>query len=351
MQAGGTITRTTATALAGAGLLAARGLARRRRPPHADGQVALITGASRGLGFAMAQELAAAGARLAICARDGEHLEGAAEELARDGTEVFAQTCDVGDDEQVDRFVDGVLSRFGRVDVLINNAGVIAVGPERHQTLADYREAMDVMFWGVVHPTLRVLPHFREHGAGRIVTITSIGGKISPPRLLPYNCAKHAAVGFTEGLRAELAPEGISVTTVVPGLMRTGSHRNALFKGRQSAEYSWFALGATNPLTAMDARKAARTIVAAALRGDPEVILSLPAKLAVRANGIAPALTSRALSVANRLLPAPGEAADPDNAGAERAPGRDRETAMTRSPLTALGRRPVEELRQHKGDR
>src|SRR5207253_5505608 len=139
-------------------------------------------------------------------------------------------------------------ARFGQIDVLINNAGIIAVGAVPSQTLVDYQEAMDVMFWGVVYPTLAVLPQMMRRGSGHIGNITSIGGKISVPHLVPYGCAKFAAVGFSEGLHAEVKRFGVNVTTVVPGLMRTGSHLDAFFKGKQEYEYGWFALSGTNPL-------------------------------------------------------------------------------------------------------
>ena len=214
------------------------------------GHVVLITGASRGLGFAMAKEFARLGARVAICARDTHEIEWARQELETRGADVFAVQCDVSNQEQVEEMIRRVINNFGRIDILVNNAGVIEVGPLKSQTLADFEEAMQIMFWGVVHPTLAVLPHMLDRHNGRIANITSIGGKISVPHLLPYSCAKFAAVGFSEGLHAELAREGITVTTVVPGLMRTGSHRNAFFKGDQATEYNMFALSATSPLTA-----------------------------------------------------------------------------------------------------
>jgi hypothetical protein len=162
---------------------------------------------------------------------------------------------------------------------------------------------MATMYWGVVHPTLAALPAMRERGSGRIITITSIGGKLPAPHLLPYTAAKHAAVGFSEGLRVELARHGISVTTAVPGLMRTGSPDNALFKGNHTAEHGWFTVADSLPLVSMDAERAAAAIVRAGLRGQAEIILTPAAKLAVRVHGVAPALTTRALSLVDRMLP------------------------------------------------
>jgi short-subunit dehydrogenase len=304
------------------------------------GKVVLLTGSSRGLGLAMAEEFAAQGARLVICARDQRELEAARARLAAQGAEVLAVTCDVGVQANVEGLVKEATARFGHIDVLVNNAGIIQVGPLESQTLTDFQEAMDVMFWGMVYPTLAVLPQMRQRGSGHIANITSIGGKVSVPHLLPYGCAKFAAVGFSEGLRAELGRHGIKVTTVVPGLMRTGSHLNAYFKGKNQQEFTWFSLGATLPVAAMSARRAARRIVAAVRRGQAEVILSPQAKAMALLHGVAPGMTADLLGVVNRVLPqAEGQAR-------ERHLGRESETPVTRSFVTALGRRAARELNQ-----
>jgi short-subunit dehydrogenase len=340
LQLGAAATGLTAAAGVGTGLLAWRLYRRLRAGEDLAGKVVLITGSSRGLGFALAQELAGQGARLAICARGQHELERARRELASMGAEVLAIRCDVGVHDDVQALVNEVVHRFGTVDILVNNAGVIAVGPLESQTLTDFEEAMDVMFWGTVYPSLAVLPHMMKRRRGQIANITSIGGKVSIPHLLPYNCAKFAAVGFSEGLRAELAKHRISVTTVVPGLMRTGSHLNAYFKGKNQDEFTWFSLGATLPLVAMNARRAARKIVAAIRRRQPELILTPQAKLVALAHGVFPGTTSDVLGIVNRLLPGPGE---PNR---ERSLGRQSETAVTRSFLTALGRKAAREFNQ-----
>jgi short-subunit dehydrogenase len=199
---------------------------------------------------------------------------------------------------------------------------------------------MDVMFWGTVYPTLAVLPAMRKRGSGHIANITSIGGKVSVPHLLPYCCAKFAAVGFSEGLRAELGRHGVKVTTVVPGLMRTGSHLNAYFKGNNQDEFTWFSLGATLPVAAMSARRAARRIVAAIRRGQAEIILTPQAKALSLIHGAAPGITADLLGVVNRVLPQ-AEGTDRD-----RHLGRESETLVTRSMLTALGRKAARDLNQ-----
>jgi len=320
---------------AGGVAVLAREAARRLATPYdLHGKVALVTGGSRGLGFAIAEELVGKGARVVVCARDPERLERARMLLAARGADVRAVRCDVSDRAQVERMVEEV----GRVDVLVNNAGVIAVGPLETQRVEDFEQTHGIMFWGVVYPTYAVLPQMRARREGRIANVTSIGGKVSVPYLLPYSAAKFAAVGFSEGLRAELAGTGIVVTTVVPGLMRTGSYVAALFKGRRETMYRLFTPISATPLTTISGRRAARKIVAAIERGDPELILTLHANLAVRASAVAPGLTQRVLGVVARALPSGGTV--------EPLPGLEIDPALDEAPLLGAGRRAREDLNQ-----
>jgi NAD(P)-dependent dehydrogenase (short-subunit alcohol dehydrogenase family) len=321
-------------------MLAAAALVRRARQYDLRGKVALVTGASRGLGLVLARELAREGACLVICARDPEELERARGELAAAGAEVLAVPCDVTSRAQVDNLAAAAVQRFGRVDVLVNNAGMIQVGPMEVMTLEDYEAAMKIHFWAPLFTTLALLPQMKERGEGRIVNISSIGGKIAVPHLLPYCASKFALVGFSEGLRAELAKDGISVTTVCPGLMRTGSPVNAFFKGRHREEYAWFTIGDSLPGTSISADKAARQIVSACKRGEAEIVLSLPAQLAVMFHGVFPGPVADLLGAVNQLLPAPG------GIGSERARGHDSESPVTRSFLTLLTRRAAQENNQ-----
>jgi NAD(P)-dependent dehydrogenase (short-subunit alcohol dehydrogenase family) len=324
-------------ALAVAGAAVAVGeLLKRTGTYDLDGRVAIVTGGSRGLGFAICRELLDRGARVATCARGEEQLERARERL---GSRIVALPCDVSDRAQVDAFVSEVESRLGPVDVLVNNAGVISVGPLQTQTERDFEEMLGIQLWGVVHTTLAVLPGMVERGDGRIANVTSIGGKLSVPWLLPYSTAKFAAVGFSEGLRAELAGTGVRVTTVVPGLMRTGSFLAAYFKGDRAAlEYSLFTPLSSLPLTTVSGERAARRIVAAIERGEPEVTLGLHAKLAARANGLAPGLTSRVLELVARALP------EVQGTGRER--GSEIDSPVDDSLATVLGRRAAAKLNQ-----
>jgi NAD(P)-dependent dehydrogenase (short-subunit alcohol dehydrogenase family) len=289
-----------AAAVLGAGWAFRRIRAGRR---SLTGQIALVTGASRGLGFLIARQLGREGCRVVICARDEDELKRARRALMCEDIEVLALRCEVEDSAQVDRLVSEVVRQFGRVDIVVNNAGIIQVGPFDSFALPDFQQAMSVNFWGTVHTTLAALPHMRANQSGRIVNVTSIGGKVAVPHLLPYDCAKFAAVGFSEGLCAELARAGISVTTVVPGLMRTGSHRFASFTGDRRGESRWFSLAARLPGLAMSADRAAKRIVRAAKRRDAELVIGLPAKLLRLAKELVPGVILRLLSSINRLLP------------------------------------------------
>ncbi|MBI2815423.1 MAG: SDR family oxidoreductase [Acidobacteria bacterium] len=266
------------------------------------GQAALITGGSRGLGFMLARELAHQGCRLAICARDVGELDRATRLLQQEDAEVYAFECDISRQEQVDNMIRAAEGRLGHIDILVNNAGVIVVGPIQTMTREDFETAMNTMFWGTLWPTMAVLPGMQRRQAGRIANITSIGGRVSVPHLIPYGCAKFACVGLSEGLRAELAKDGIAVTTVVPGLMRTGSHVNAFFKGKQEAEYAWFSLGAALPIFSINAERAARTIVRAVKARQAEITLSVPASVLARFHGLFPGVTADLMAWMNHFV-------------------------------------------------
>jgi NAD(P)-dependent dehydrogenase (short-subunit alcohol dehydrogenase family) len=237
-----------------------------------------------------------------------------------------------------------VIDRFGCLNVLVNNAGIIQVAPVGAMTVDDFTDAHATMFWGMLHPTFAALPYLRAGGHARIINITSIGGKISVPHLLPYSCAKFAAVGFSEGLRAELVGTGVAVTTVVPGLMRTGSHLRAYFKGEQGKEFAWFAMAASLPGLSMNAGRAARRVVSAGLAGRPELILTSVAKLGVRMHGLFPGITARALSVVSRLLP---KSAGPVGAAVTGLVAAEELDSILVQATTVLGRSAAHRFHQH----
>jgi short-subunit dehydrogenase len=271
------------------------------------GKVVLITGGSRGLGFAVASELASLGSRLVLIARDQAELERAKARLvARTRIrpeDIFLQAADVSSPDEVRAAVSKATAYFGQIDVVINNAGIIMVGPLESQKLASFQLAMNVNFFGALHTTLAVLPQMLERNDGSIVNIASIGGKVAFPHLLPYVASKFALVGWSQGLRAELSSKGIRVLTVAPGVMRTGSHIQARYTGNRHAEYRWFASAASFPGTATGARSAAKAIVRGIALNHAEIAIGLQAIAASRLANIAPDLTAAMLSQVNKLLP------------------------------------------------
>src|ERR1041385_5701606 len=265
---------------------------RERRRIDFKGKNVLISGASRGLGLELARIFAAEGAGLLLLARDAERLRQTARELEAYGTRVSTFTCDITDPVQVREAVGAALQTVSHVDVLINNAGIIQVGPMENMALSDYEDAMAVHFWGPLHLIDALTPHMKTLGRARIVNITSIGGKVAVPHLLPYAASKFALVGLSEGMRAELVKDGIYVTTVCPGLMRTGSHLNASFKGQHKKELALFALANASPMLSIASARAARQIVEACRYGKAEVTLSPQARLLRLVNGMFPSLRS-----------------------------------------------------------
>ena len=312
-----------------AGTVAAIRLSQRRRYEIA-GKTVFITGGSRGLGLVMAREFAARGAKVAISARDSEALQRAAADVRRFGKHVLAIETDITMREEAEMALDQIRRNFGPLDILVNNAGTISVGPLEMMTIDDFRDSINTHFWGPYFATMAALPDMRRRRQGRIVNISSIGGKISVPHLLPYCVGKFALTGFSEGLRSELMKDNIRVTTVCPGLMRTGSPRNAFFKGNNQAEYAWFSISDALPVMSMSAERAARAIIRACMRGQAEIVLSVPAKVAVKANALFPGLTADMLAIVNSILPAP------DGSGTRVKTGRQSFSEASPSWVTTL---------------
>jgi short-subunit dehydrogenase len=311
-----------------------------RRTYDLRDRVVLITGGSRGLGLVLAHEFAREGARVVICGRDKTTLKRAQSKLAEHKLSVLGIPCDVTSQEQVKTLVRHVRERFQRIDVLVNNAGMITVGPLEVMTRDDYEDALNLHVWAPLYTTLAVLPDMRRRGEGRIVNIASIGGKIGVPHLTPYSASKFALVGLSQAMHAELAKDGIYVTTVSPGLMRTGSPRNALFKGQHRDEYAWFSISDSLPFLSMSAERAARQIVTACKRGKAEIVLSVPAQLAVRFHHAFPELSAYVLATVNRLLPAAG------GIGKTKVTGKASTSSLSPSVLTALGERAARRYNQ-----
>lgn len=314
-----------------AGIAAAR--AWRSESYSFEAKTVFVSGGSRGLGLLLAREFARRGAKVAITARDGEALERAVADIKRFGQHVLAIGNDMTIREEAEEAVQEITRHFGHVDVLVNNAGTICVGPLDVMTIDDFRDSIETHFWGPYFTSMAVLPAMKRRRQGRIVNISSIGGKISVPHLLPYSVGKFALTGFSEGLRSALLEHNIYVTTVCPGLMRTGSPRNALFKGNNQAEYAWFSVSDAMPLISMSADRAARRIVRACATGEAEVVLSVPAKAAVKFHGLFPGITSDVLALVNKALPGA------DESEKEAKTGKQSYSDVSPSWITALNER------------
>lgn len=330
-------------------MMIARALIRGSRRIDFEGRVAIVTGGSRGLGLVLARELLREGAEVAIVARTATDLERARKEFeVLDGRDVLAIAADVAQPGAMKEVVEQVVDRFGRVDLLINAAGTMLVAPVEHLEAGEFARAMDTHFWGPLLAIDAVVPIMRRQGGGRIANISSIGGRVAVPHLLPYCASKFALTGLSNGVGAELARYGIWVTTVVPGLMRTGSHINANFKGRHHQEFTWFAMAASLPLMSMSAPRAARKILESIRHGDRRRTVGLPAKLLIALDTLASELTSEALAAIARLLPRPaGEGGDAMHTG------WNSQSRWAPSPLTKRGDQAIarnNQLRDHSPD-
>jgi NAD(P)-dependent dehydrogenase (short-subunit alcohol dehydrogenase family) len=289
-----------------------------RHTASLTGLSAVVTGGSRGLGLLLADQLCARNCTVTIAARDGAELEAAraflldrhanGHQTDTQAPRIRTAVCDVRDREAVRDLYDATAAETGGVDVVLANAGIIQVAPLDRTGAEEFRAAMDTIFMGALHASLEALPHLRRSRAGgRLGLIGSVGGLLSVPHMLPYSCAKAAVGALAEGLRAESAPSGVSVTAVHPGLMRTGSHLHAEFGGDQEKEFSWFSALAGTPLLSMDAERAAARTVTAVERRSPRLVLTPAARAAGLVHGVAPALTTRLSTVVNRVLPSATE--------------------------------------------
>jgi NAD(P)-dependent dehydrogenase (short-subunit alcohol dehydrogenase family) len=281
-------------------------------------KVALITGGSRGLGLIIARQICERGGKVALLARDPQELARAKSDLDSRSDETLTIQCDLLDRAQIQSAVRETLAHFGRIDILINNAGIIEVGPLEHMKREDFERSMGVHFWGPFELIMEIVPEMRRRGGGRVVNISSIGGKIAVPHMAPYTSSKFALVGLSDALRAELARENIFVTTVTPGLMRTGSEVHAKFKGDHAAEFESFAGASKLPFASISAERAAKKILAACARGRPALVMPLPARALIIASALFPNITAHAMKIVNKHLPSSvGAAGDEARAGSE----------------------------------
>ena len=271
------------------------------------GKVVVVAGGSRGLGLEIARQFGLAGAHLVLASRNEEELHAALGKLHEEGAIPNGNAAqivvtDIRKQAECDRLIASATERYGRVDVLVNCAGTMLVAPMEDQTTEAFQEAMDINFFGQLYTIQAVLPQMLARGSGHIVNIASIGGKIAVPHMLPYVASKFALVGLSEGLHAEMRHKGVRVTTVCPGLLRTGAHVQVKFAGDVEKEYRWFKLGATVPGVSISSRRAARQIFEATVAGKAEITITPQAWLGARLVGIAPNASQAFAAVVNALV-------------------------------------------------
>ena len=275
---------------------------RARRAFGLRNRTVLITGGARGLGLALARAFGDEGARVVLLSRSPLELDRARRDLAARGVDASIAICDVTDAGDVRQAIQEAAAEMGGLDVVVNNAGVIQMMPFALATDDDFRESIATHFWGPLHVIREALPYLERTG-GRVVNVSSFGGRVAVPHLLPYCVGKFALTGLSEGLDAELAERGIRVLTVTPGLMRTGSHRNVRLRGQHQAEARWFGLASATPITSMDADRAARQIVRACREGRSTLTPGVQAHAALAVKSAAPEFLAALLRLAAGMLP------------------------------------------------
>jgi NAD(P)-dependent dehydrogenase (short-subunit alcohol dehydrogenase family) len=269
-----------------------------------ENRVAIITGGSRGLGLAIAEELLHKGARVALLARDAEELDRAKAKLEKLSEQpILTIPCDLTEPDELRAAFSQVESRFGRIDILVNNAGTISVGPFETMDKSDFDALLDLQVHAVIQAIRLALPSFRRNGGGRVVNISSIGGRIPVPHMSSYCVGKFALAGLSESIAAELAPDNVIVTTVYPGLMRTGSPIQAVFKGDCEREYGWFAASDVMPGISVSARYAARKIVEGLKNGDASVVFPWVTRFGILGHSLFPETYALIMRIVAGLLP------------------------------------------------
>lgn len=187
-----------------------------------SGTTVVITGATSGIGRETAREFAKAGSKVVVAGRRKERLLELVSEIEEKGGQALAVQTDVADQAQVEKLIERTVEHFGRVDVLVNNAGVAIASRFEEMSLDDFRRLMDVNFWGAVFACRAVVPQMRkQRGGGVILNVSSIFGKRGMPFETAYCASKFALAGFSEALRAELMSEGVDVCTIFPGAVQT----------------------------------------------------------------------------------------------------------------------------------
>jgi len=256
-------------------------------------QVAVVTGASAGIGRAVAIRLAADGYAVVLAARSRETLDQLQDEIAESGSVAVAVPCDVSDPNDLVNLTEQTLERFGRIDVLVNNAGVDCFAHFENVEVDQILQTIEVNLTGTILLTRQVIPTMLRQGSGAIINMASTAGKHCPAYGAVYGSTKAALIGFTEGLRGEFLDRGITATAVCPGFTKDGGIYDRMVK--KSGRRTSAAVGGTNTVAVTKA------ISKAIRNGPPEIIVNWPPMRPVFAlKSIFPRLGEKLILAASR---------------------------------------------------
>ena len=286
----------------GAAMAFAR-VARERFAISFDDRVVVITGGSRGLGLVMARLFAAEGARVVLLARDLAELDRARRDIEERGGRVLVIRCDIRRRADVRAAIDRIIDEYPDDRRAGQQRWRDSGRAARAHVGGRLRERERHAFPRTAQSYSRGRTIMRHRRFGRIVNIASFAGRVAVPHMAPYCASKFALVGLSDAVRGELDQHGIRVTTVSPGLMRTGSSRQAMFKGQHDLEFALFKTASSIPGITISAERAARKIVEACRYGDPALTLTPHAKAAAIANAVAPTMTARVWMLVSSVLP------------------------------------------------
>ncbi len=261
-------------------------------------QHVLITGASQGTGKATALKFASEGWDVTLAARQEERLQTVADQITAMGRQAIALPTDVSNPDQVTALVEKSLVTFGKIDALINNAGICLTGPMVNTSLEDWHRIFDTNFWGYIHTIQAALPSMLAAGKGSIVNVGSIGGKMPMPNMTAYCASKYALTGMTETLRLELTSKGIHVGIVHPGVIDSDFLERAMFRGESDKEVDGRQQQMTQALQsglASQPEEVAEAIWKAVQKEQTEVVVGVSA-IATNLNRLFPQITQWALS-------------------------------------------------------
>src|SRR5574338_1399181 len=254
-------------------------------------KIVVITGTSSGIGREAAHEFAKRGAKLVLVSRRKEKLEELQKTLSKFNTEILTIPCDVSNKDQVKKMIDQVLEKFGKIDILVNNAGFAIYGTVSKLTIEEIEAQMATNYFGMIYCTKNFLPTFQKQNSGHIVNVASVAASFGLPGIASYCASKFAMLGFSEGLKHELAGTKIGVTVVSPIMVKTNFFDHQSFE--KMPKYS---------PTALDPKTVAKAVVSASQSSRLEIIVPNIIRLAVSAKHVIPFIVNPMMGAAFRKL-------------------------------------------------